>query len=91
MCIIYELAEKGELFRYVSSCGALNEDIARYYFRQLLGALRYMHASNYSHRNLKLENLVLDRDYNLKITDFGHSTLLSKYKDGYLRTPCSGA
>jgi len=64
-----------------------SERIARFYFKQLLSAVYYIHENGYAHRNLKLENLLLDKDYNLVITGFGFSKKLSSYSkevDKYL-------
>jgi serine/threonine protein kinase len=41
-------------------------------------ALIYLHANGISHRDLKLENLLFDNDFNLKVTDFGFATLMDR-------------
>ena len=41
------------------------------YFKQMLDGLQFMHEKGFTHRDLKPENLILDKDFNLKITDFG--------------------
>ena len=56
----------------------LEERIARYYFGQILDAVEYLHLNGYCHRDLKIENILLDQNYNLVLSDFGHSV---KYKD----------
>ena len=45
--------------------------MARYFFKQLLGALNYMHLRGVTHRDLKPENLLLDEQSTLKVADFG--------------------
>lgn len=48
---------------------------------QLCGAIKYMHARNVIHRDLKMGNLFLDHDMNLKIGDFGlAAVLVSKHE-----------
>jgi len=51
----------------------LDENVARYYFAQVLDALEHMHSNGYCHRDLKIENILLDQNYDLVLTDFGHS------------------
>ena len=72
--IVLEYAGKGEIFNYLKKTRGLPLPIAKYYFKQLLIGLKSMHNSNFYHRDLKLENLVLDNDYNLKILDLGFAT-----------------
>lgn len=70
--IIYmELAGRGELFSRVISSGSLTEDEARPYFGQLMAAVQYMHANGVVHRDLKLENVLLDASDSCKVCDFG--------------------
>lgn len=47
----------------------------------MLNGLEFMHQKGYAHRDLKPENLILDKDYNLKITDFGFAAP-NKGRDG---------
>ena len=77
MMIVQELAIAGELFGLLMHTGPLAEDLARYYFRQMVEGMEYMHNSGVVHRDLKPENLVLDHHYNLKIIDMGLSALES--------------
>ena len=72
--IVLELATGGELFDYISVCGALSEPVARFYFGQLLSALEYIHLLGVSHRDLKPENLLFDEAFDLKVADFGFSS-----------------
>jgi len=73
--MVMELAPNGELFDYIG--GGLREDVALFYFRQLVASMEYMHSQNVCHRDLKLENILLDPNFNMKVCDFGFSRLLS--------------
>ena len=87
MCVVLELATGGELFDYVATGGAFNERICRFYFRQLLDGLNYVHNKGVTHRDLKPENLLYDEKFNLKIADFGFAAPISgRDGSGYCRT-----
>ena len=58
--IVLELATGGELFDYVATTGRFNEPIARFYFRQLIEGLDYVHQKGVTHRDLKPENVLFD-------------------------------
>ena len=59
--------------------GAFEEDLAKYYFVQLLAGVYQLHKQQKSHRDLKPENVCLDSEFNLKIIDFGFAA--SIYED----------
>lgn len=80
--IVLEFVGGGELFDKIANEGKLSEEVARYYFRQLITGLEHCHSQNICHRDLKPENLLLDSDGNLKISDFGFSTLNIGDADG---------
>jgi len=69
--MILEYAEGGDLFNYVQTTGRFSEKLARHFFLQILNAIKYSHDKNICHRDLKLENIMLDKDYNIKLIDFG--------------------
>jgi serine/threonine protein kinase len=71
ICIGLELATGGELFDYVALTGRFDERIARFYFKQLIAGLDYVHQRGVTHRDLKPENVLYDSHFNLKIADFG--------------------
>lgn len=69
--IVLELAEGGELFDYISKTGAFSPELARAYLKQLLSALAYLDSIGITHRDLKPENILFDKDFNIKVSDFG--------------------
>ncbi|KAJ7175501.1 kinase-like domain-containing protein, partial [Mycena filopes] len=69
--IILEYASGGELFDHILAHRYLKERDAGKLFAQLISGVWYMHQKGIVHRDLKLENLLLDRHRNLIITDFG--------------------
>jgi serine/threonine protein kinase len=69
-----EFAENGNLLDYVNNNGRLSEDQARRYFAQLISVLEYLHRElKVAHRDLKCENVLLDRYNNIRVIDFGLS------------------
>lgn len=76
-CLVMEYVEGGELFDYVIQKVRLNEEEAQHLFRQLLSALIYCHKHHVMHRDLKMENLLIDHNKTLKIIDFGLSNMYS--------------
>ena len=66
----------GELFSYLRNAGHFSEDTCLFYAAEIVSALDYLHERNIVYRDLKPENLLLDRDGHLKITDFGFAKVL---------------
>ncbi|KAI1497668.1 hypothetical protein F5X99DRAFT_359171 [Biscogniauxia marginata] len=69
--IVLEYASGGELFDYILNHRYLKDHAARRLFAQLVSGVGYLHKKGIVHRDLKLENLLLDRNRNIIITDFG--------------------
>jgi len=69
--IIMEYAPGGELYDYISKKRHLEEDEARNIFGQIVSAVYYCHEQGIVHRDLKLENILLDKNNKIKIADFG--------------------
>ncbi|NXL43333.1 NUAK2 kinase, partial [Podilymbus podiceps] len=84
--IVMEYASKGDLYDYISERQRLTEQEARHFFRQVVSAVYYCHKNGIVHRDLKLENILLDANGNIKIADFGLSNVYQQ--DKLLQTYC---
>lgn len=78
--IALELCENGDLCELIMEVGRFDEQTARFYFWQLLNAVDFLHKRNIVHRDIKLENLLIDRNLNLKLIDFAFSALVDDLK-----------
>ncbi|KAJ8650428.1 hypothetical protein MRB53_003451 [Persea americana] len=86
--MVMEHAKGGELFTQISRDGPLTEAAARRYFQQLVSAVHYCHSKGVTHRDIKPQNILLDHEGNLKVSDFGLSALPELLRDGLLHTSC---
>jgi serine/threonine protein kinase len=89
--LVLEFCPGGELFDILYYTQALDEKTARTYFIQLIEGLKACHDAGIVHRDLKPQNLLLDDQFQLKITDFGLSKLVknadtAKMKTNYVGT-----
>uniref|UniRef100_K7FPW0 non-specific serine/threonine protein kinase n=1 Tax=Pelodiscus sinensis TaxID=13735 RepID=K7FPW0_PELSI len=84
--IVMEYASKGDLYDYINERQRLTEQEARNFFRQVVSAVYYCHKNGIVHRDLKLENILLDGNGNIKIADFGLSNVYQQ--DKFLQTYC---
>ncbi|CAA7013329.1 unnamed protein product [Microthlaspi erraticum] len=75
LAIVMEYAAGGELFGRICNAGRFSEDEARFFFQQLISGVSYCHSLQICHRDLKLENTLLDGSTapRVKICDFGYS------------------
>ncbi|XP_057522154.1 CBL-interacting serine/threonine-protein kinase 9-like isoform X1 [Amaranthus tricolor] len=87
--IVLELVDGGEFFDIIAKNGRLKEEEARKYFQQLIDAVDFCHSRGVYHRDLKLDNLLVDSCGVLKVADFGLSTFSQQVReDGLLHTAC---
>ncbi|KZT39802.1 Pkinase-domain-containing protein [Sistotremastrum suecicum HHB10207 ss-3] len=86
--IILEYASGGELFDHILAHRYLKEKDACKLFAQLISGVAYIHAKKIVHRDLKLENLLLDRNRNVIITDFGFANRFEDRPDDLMQTSC---
>ena len=84
--IIMEYCEGKEIMDYILTKTRLSELESLKYFQQLINTLFYLHSQNIAHRDVKIDNILLDKNHDLKLIDFGLST---KYTDdSLLDQPC---
>jgi 5'-AMP-activated protein kinase catalytic alpha subunit len=72
--LVMELATSGSFLELVQHHQLLTEKVARRYFLQLIEALEHLHSRQIAHRDIKLENILLNSDDDIKIADFGYSS-----------------
>ncbi|KAK6406712.1 Serine/threonine-protein kinase [Elasticomyces elasticus] len=84
--MLFEYVNGGQMLDYIISHGRLKEKQARKFGRQISSALDYCHRNSIVHRDLKIENILISKNGDIKIIDFGLSNLFSP--KGYLKTFC---
>lgn len=72
--IVMEFVQGGLLFDLCQLTGAMGEDVGRFMALQLLDSIEYLHQLRVVHRDLKLENILVDENLNLKLADFGFAS-----------------
>ncbi|XP_045492030.1 testis-specific serine/threonine-protein kinase 1-like isoform X1 [Colias croceus] len=88
--IFMRYMEHGDLLEHILQKGAVQEDQARIWTRQLALAIQYMHELEIAHRDIKCENVLLTANQNAKLSDFGFARMCvdKRYKDIPSETFC---
>jgi len=76
LCFVMEFARGGEIYNHLSRCQQFSIPRCQLYGAEVVSAFSYLHSKNIIYRDLKLENLLLDEDGHIKITDFGLCKIL---------------
>jgi len=84
--VVTELMENGDLFNYIALPGAFSDKVTRYFTHQIIEALKYTHAQGICHRDMKLENLMLDSSFDIKVIDFGFAAQINQNGNNLLTT-----
>lgn len=74
--MLMEYVNGGELFSYLRKEGRLPNDSARFYAGEVILAFEYLHSLSVVYRDLKPENLLIDCEGHMKITDFGFAKVV---------------
>lgn len=85
--IVLEYIAGGLLFELCQDLGPLGEDCARVFFKEIVESLEFMQSMSISHRDLKLENILIDQQLSIKIADFGFATESPGLLESYKGTP----
>lgn len=88
--LVLEYCPGGELFDLLYYSERLDEVTARTYFRQIMLGLKEIHAQGIAHRDIKPQNILLDANYCIKITDFGLSKIMEDAADALMKTTWVG-
>jgi len=72
--ILLEFVSGGLLFDLCQTMGGMGEDYGRFFLGQMIEVIGYMQSKGVVHRDLKLENILVDEMMNLKVADFGFAT-----------------
>ena len=81
--IALEKCANGSLSKYIRNTGPLEEQVTRFFFLQLWNAVSFMHEQHYVHLDIKLDNILLDDFFNVKLGDLGIA-LCAKNTSGYI-------
>mmetsp|Transcript_34843 Transcript_34843/g.89469 ORF Transcript_34843/g.89469 Transcript_34843/m.89469 type:complete len:360 (-) Transcript_34843:163-1242(-) len=74
--LLLEFINGGELFSHLRKEGRLPDSDAKFYAGEIVLAFAYLHSRNIIYRDLKPENLLIDCDGHIKITDFGFAKVV---------------
>ena len=73
-----EYAGSGDLLQYVKKRKRLSEEESRRIFKQIVYGLAHCHCRSVLHRDIKLDNILLDKNGDVKICDFGVSRVIKR-------------
>lgn len=76
--LVMEYASGGDLLHFVRNVGRLPEYDTKHIFRQVLYGLAHCHCRSVMHRDIKLDNILLDSNSNIKIWDFGIAKIIGR-------------
>jgi len=89
--MILEYVENDTLLEYVNMSSPIGENKARMFFAQIIAVMHYLHSEKrVVHRDLKAENVLLDRNGNIRVIDFGLSNVLNQTTSS-LNTACGSS
>ena len=88
--VILELCSNGSIMEMVKRRKCLTLPEVRRFTIQLCGAVKYLHKRNVAHRDLKMGNMFLDHNMDVKVGDFGLAAIILSEKDEKRRKTLCG-
>jgi serine/threonine protein kinase len=83
--MLLEYVVGGELFTHLRRAGRFTNDMTRFYASEIVLAIEYLHSKDIIYRDLKPENLLIDHQGHIKITDFGFAKkVVDRYVNIYI-------
>lgn len=76
--LVMEYADGGDLLQFVKKRQHLDEETAKRIFKQVVHGIAHCHCRSVLHRDIKLDNILMDEEGGIKICDFGVSRLITK-------------
>ena len=73
--MVMEFMKGGDLAHLLEDLGCFDEDVAKIYLAEILLSLEHLHSCHVIHRDLKPDNILMDAEGHLKLTDFGLSEI----------------
>ncbi|ORY04416.1 hypothetical protein K493DRAFT_205793 [Basidiobolus meristosporus CBS 931.73] len=83
--LFYEYVDGCQLGQKIGKQG-ISEEKAKQYFQQIVAALSYCHSYSITHRDIKIENILVDKEDNIKLIDFGLANFYNR--NAVLKTAC---
>tara|TARA_B110000208_G_scaffold22115_1_gene28072 strand:- start:20 stop:775 length:756 start_codon:yes stop_codon:yes gene_type:complete len=83
----YDLLDYCNKYNSENKTRGLSDEIAKKIFKQIVDGIEFIHSRHICHRDLKLENILIDNYLNIKICDFGYSTSSKILLNGIVGTP----
>lgn len=72
--IVLEYISRGTFVDLMHQSGKLTEPVAKYFFEQMVDAIAYLNEKGVAHRDLKLDNMLVNGAYQVKISDFSFAS-----------------
>ena len=72
--IVMDYIPGGDMMGLLIKCGIFEEQLAQFYIAELILAIESVHAMGFIHRDIKPDNILIDKDGHIKLTDFGLCT-----------------
>ena len=84
--VVLEYCAYGDLRRFVEKNGSLSEKDAKIFIKQILAAVGFIHELGIAHRDIKLDNILIDHNFRIKLGDFG--LCMDCSKEGIAKDKC---